>query len=380
MATEVLNVTSEQSHGDSVLKAGKVLRSGGLLAFPTETVYGLAASAEHPDAVARLIEVKGRAEGGPFTVHIAKRSEVNRFVNKPPGVARRLMARGWPGPLTLVFEVDDPASAAICSGKDPGFVGRVYHRDTQRERSTVGLRFPDCPLACAVITAAGCVVVATSANRGGQPPPTDAAGVLEQLEGDVDLLLDAGATRYQGPSTIAHVQEHRVEIMRRGVLDDRTVHSLSKNNILLICTGNTCRSPMAEGLLKTLLAEQLGCDPSELEERGYKITSAGTAAIDGAPATPEAVRAMKEKGIEISGHQSSALTAEMVRQSQTILTMTEAHSQTVERMNTDHRANCHLVGGDGNIQDPIGSSLDVYLACRDQIEAGLRAHLPEVVL
>jgi protein-tyrosine-phosphatase len=76
----------------------------------------------------------------------------------------------------------------------------------------------------------------------------------------------------------------------------------------------------------------------------------------------------------------SALTAEMVRQSQTILTMTEAHNQTVERMNTDHRASCYRVGGDGNIEDPIGCTLDVYLACRDQIEAGLRAHLSEVVL
>jgi protein-tyrosine phosphatase len=282
--------------------------------------------------------------------------------------------------LTLVFDVDDPASAAVCSGKDPGFVDRVFHRDTKRERSTVGLRFPDCPLACAVITAAGCVVVATSANRGGQPPPTDAEGVLQQLGGDVDLLLDAGATRYQGPSTIAHVQGHRLEIVRRGVLDERTVRKLGKNNILLVCTGNTCRSPMAEGLLKTLLAEELGCDSSELEEHGYKITSAGTAAVDGAPPTPEAVQAMKQKGIEISGYQSSALTAEMVRQSQTILVMTEAHNQTVKRMNTDHRASCYLVGGDDSIEDPIGCSSDVYLTCRDQIEAGLRAHLAEVVL
>ncbi len=380
MATEVLNVTSEQSYWESVRKAGETLRSGGLIAFPTETVYGIGASAERPDAVARLSEVKGRPGCGPFTVHIAKRWEAARFLNETPGVARRLMARGWPGPLTLIFEVEDPASAPVSVDKDPGFVGRVYFSDAKGGNSTVGLRYPDCSVACDAISEAGCVVVASSANRTGMPPPTQADEVLKQLEGDVDLLLDAGATRYGGPSTIVQVRGHRAEIVREGVLDERTVRKLASNNILLVCTGNTCRSPMAEGLLRALLADALDCQVSELERNGYKITSAGTAAIDGAPATPEAMQAMKEKGIDISGHRSCGLTAEMIEQAQVILTMTAGHRGSIQGMDSSSSERCYLVAEHGNIEDPLGCSLDVYKSCRDQIEAGLRAHLSEVLL
>ena len=380
MATEVLNVTSEQNYWESVRKAGEILRLGGLVAFPTETVYGVAASAEDPDAVARLSEVKGRRGGGPFTVHIGRRSDAARFVNHTPGVGRRLIARGWPGPLTLIFEVAHPEAAPVAEDKDPGFVDRVYFSDAGADCSTVGMRYPDCSPACDAINEADCVVVASSANRAGQPSPTRADEVLDQLEGDLDLLLDGGATRYGGPSTIAQVRGHTAKIIRQGVLDERTVCKLATNNVLLVCTGNTCRSPMAAGLLRAMLAEELGCEVSDVEKRGYTITSAGTAAIDGVPATEEAVSAMKEKCIDISLHRSSALTEGMIEQAQIILTMTEGHRTSVQRLVASSREHCYIVGRDRNIEDPMGASLDVYRSCRDQIEAGLRVHFAEVIL
>ena len=380
MAIEVLNVTSEQNQRESVRKASEVLRSGGLVALPTETVYGVAASADNSDAVARLRALKGRRSHGPFTVHIGRRSEAERFLNQTSGLERRLIARGWPGPLTLVFDVPDPGRSPIMEGRDAAFVSRVYYSDPAGGGTTVGLRYPDCPVTCDTINQSECVVVASSANRSGQPPPTDAEGVLAQLEDDVDLLLDGGPTKYGGASTIARVRDHRAEIIRQGVLEERTLRKLAMTNILLVCTGNTCRSPMAAGLLKALLAEALGIEVSELENNGYRTPAAGTATVSGLPATPEAVAAMKEKGIDISDHRSTALTHEMVEQAQVILTMTRGHRAAVLRLGSGNDERCCLVSDGRDIADPMGGDLAVYKSCRDQIEEGLRARLTEVIL
>lgn len=380
MAIEVLNVTSEQNQRESVRKAGEVLRSGGLVVLPTETVYGIAASADNSDAVARLRALKGQRSHEPFTVHIGRRSEAERFLNRTSGFERRLIARGWPGPLTLVFDVPDPGRSPIMEGRDAAFISRVYYSDPAGGGTTIGLRYPDCPVTCDTINQSECVVVASSANRSGQPPPTDAEGVLAQLADDVDLLLDGGPTKYGGASTIARVRDHRTEIIRQGVLEERTLRKLATTNILLVCTGNTCRSPMAAGLLKALLAEALGIGVSELENNGYRTSAAGTATVSGLPATSEAIAVMKEKGIDISDHRSTALTHEMVEQAQVILTMTRGHRAAVLRLGSGNDERCHLVSEDRDIADPIGGDLAVYKSCRDQIEEGLRARLREVIL
>ncbi len=380
MAIEVLNVTSEQNLRESVRKAGEVLRSGGLVALPTETVYGIAASADNSDAVARLRALKGQRSHGPFTVHIGRHSEAERFLNRTSGLERRLIARGWPGPLTLVFDVPDPGRSPIMEGRDAAFISRVYYSDPAGGGTTIGLRYPDCPVTCDTIIRSECVVVASSANRSGQPPPTDAEGVLAQLENDLDLLLDSGPTKYGGASTIARVRDHRAEIIRQGVLEERTLRKLATTNILLVCTGNTCRSPMAAGLLKASLAEALGVEVSELENNGYRTLSAGTATVSGWSATPEAVAAMKEKGIDISDHRSTTLTRDMVEQAQVILTMTRGHRSAVLRLGAGSDEQCYLLSDGRDIEDPIGGDLAVYKSCRDQIEEGIGARLTEVIL
>ncbi len=380
MALEVLNVTSEQNHRESVRKAGAILRSGGLVALPTETVYGIAASADNSDAVARLRALKGQRSQGPFTVHIGRRSEAERFLNRTSGLERRLIARGWPGPLTLVFDVPDPGRSPIAEGRDDGFVSRVYYCDPASGGTTIGLRYPDCPVTCDAINQSGCVVVASSANRSGQPPATNAEAVLAQLKDDVDLLLDGGPTKYGGASTIARVRDHRTEIIRQGVLEERTRRKLATTHILLVCTGNTCRSPMAAGLLEASLADALGIEVSQLENNGYRTLSAGTATISGLPATPEAVAAMNEKGIDISAHRSTALDREMVEQAQVILAMTRGHRAAVLRLGAGHDEHCHLLRDGRDIEDPMGGDLAVYKSCRDQIAEGLRARLTEVIL
>jgi protein-tyrosine phosphatase len=373
MATEVLNVTSDKSYRQSIREAATALRDGGLIAIPTETVYGLAVSADCASAVERLRELKGRNDGGPFTVHLADRDDFAGFLNQVTPFAKRLVGRGWPGPLTLVFDVHEPADTAVARGRDPGFVARVFH-----ERS-VGLRCPDCLPACDVIRESGCVVLATSANPRGGTAPTTAQQVLATLDGAVDLVMDGGPSKYGKASTIVRVDRHRLEVLREGVLDARTVRRLGCTTVLLVCTGNTCRSPMAEGLLRRLLAERLGCAPEAIAERGFEVRSAGTFAACDAPATPEAVAAMRARGVDISRHCSSALTPEMIQDSQIVLAMTRGHLAVIEGMAPEAVERCHLLGEE-DIQDPVGGTFDLYEACRDQIEAALKRQVAECIL
>ena len=178
-------------------EAAAVLKGGGLVAFPTETVYGLGADATTPRAIERLNAVKGRPPEKPYSLHIYTAEQVQAYVKAVPPAAQRLMARCWPGPLTLVLPADGGG--------------------------TVGFRLPSHPVALAFLRACGVPVAAPSANRSGAPPPTDAAEVVAALDGDVDCVLDAGPTQLGRESTVAEIVGDRVEIRREGALPTAVV-------------------------------------------------------------------------------------------------------------------------------------------------------------
>ena len=173
-------------------EAAAVLRDGGLVAFPTETVYGLGVDATNPDAMARLNRVKGRPPEKPYSLHLASARDVVRFVPEVPPLARRLMERFWPGALTIVL----PAAGG----------------------TTLGFRVPDHPVARAFCAACDVPVAAPSANRSGQPPPTTADAVVAALDGDVDAVLDGGPTPVGRESTVVAIRDGICTILREGAI------------------------------------------------------------------------------------------------------------------------------------------------------------------
>lgn len=177
--TLVWRVDPRQPDRATLERAAQVLRRGGLVAFPTETVYGLGASALNPAALQRLTVVKQRPAEKHYTMHLYRQEQVRDLVAVVPPAAQRLMDVLWPGPLTLVL----PA----------------------QEGGTVGLRLPDHPVARQFLEACGLPVAAPSANRSGQPSPTTAQTVLEQLDGEIDAVLDAGPTGVGQASTVVEV-------------------------------------------------------------------------------------------------------------------------------------------------------------------------------
>lgn len=373
MSTKVLKLESSRDYGDAIREAAGCLASGGLVVFPTETVYGLGADATNPAALKRLRAVKQRDDGKPFTAHIGSRSVVDRFVPEISGLARRLIEKAWPGPLTVIFQVNDVAAAAVVQQSSLEHAQALYHE------GTIGIRCPDDRNALSLLNQAGVPVVASSANPAHAPPPVDAEAALATLDGQVDLVLDAGRTRYARPSTIVQVNGNNVRVLREGVIDERTVRRLTQVNFLVICSGNTCRSPMAEGLLRRLLAERLGCSESELAARGYYVESAGVSAYPGMGPTPAGVQALKKRGIDISNHRSRPLTLDQVNRADYIFTMTDKHLDAVLRLNPQAAERTRRIA-DGNIEDPIGESGDVYDQCAAQLEEALRSRLQEITL
>lgn len=192
---------SSEELGSKLSEAAGQLREGGLIAFPTETVYGLGADARSTAAVERIFAAKGRPSDNPLIVHIAHRKQLDELVLPYPELAEALMDRFWPGPLTIVLPVRPGAlSPLVTAGL-----------------STVGVRMPDHRTALALLAQAGCPIAAPSANRSGRPSPTLAEHVLEDLDGRIDGVVDDGPTGVGLESTVIELEgDYGIRILRPG--------------------------------------------------------------------------------------------------------------------------------------------------------------------
>ena len=189
-----------QADEASIRRAAALLRAGELVAFPTETVYGLGADALNGEAAARIFAAKGRPADNPLIAHIAGESGLAGLIaGEPCACARKLMRAFWPGPMTLIFPKSPRVPREVTAGLD-----------------TVAVRMPSHPVARALISAAQTPIAAPSANRSGRPSPTTAAHVLEDMEGRIPLILDGGPCEVGLESTVVDVTGARPRILRPG--------------------------------------------------------------------------------------------------------------------------------------------------------------------
>ncbi|MEN6458760.1 MAG: L-threonylcarbamoyladenylate synthase [Thermoguttaceae bacterium] len=371
MPPVVIDLQSADDERDVVHRAVQTLVEGGLVALPTETVYGLAASALDEEAVARLIAAKGRDEGKPLALAIKSADEARDYVPDICPLARRLARRCWPGPITLVLDNSHPDSLVR---RLPPKVRQVV-----APQQSVGLRVPGHRVVLEVLRMLAGPLVLTSANQAGRRESVTAAEVLDSVGSKLGLVVDDGRCRFAQPSSVVRVANRQFEVLRAGVVPEKTLRRLSSLMLLFVCTGNTCRSPMAEMICRRLLADRMKCGMDHLEEHGVLVSSAGTSAILGGRAAAEAVQCMDDFGIELGDHETQPLTEPLVRHSDVIYVMARSHRQAILSQWPSAADRTVLLSPDGmDIADPIGGSLECYRQCAEQIEAALAARINQL--
>jgi protein-tyrosine phosphatase len=373
MQTTVVKLDATNVDSAKIKEAASLVADGGLVAFPTETVYGIACCVK-TDSLARLNDIKGRDRTKYYSLHIGQKNDVKKYVPTIGLRAEKLIRNAWPGPLTIVFELDHTDIDKQKKNLEREFFENLYRNNS------IGIRCPDNPIATMLLQATNNPIVAPSANIAGQPPAVDANQVLDQLSGQIELLLDAGPCKYKKSSTVVKIGKMGIEILRPGVYSQAQLDAMSAVKFLFVCTGNTCRSPMAEGIFRKYLAEKLQCKVDHIDKIGYKICSAGVMDVAGVPASSEAIAACAAKGIDIKAHRNQGLSKELIEESDFIFAMERIHQERIIALSHEAANKCFLLAGDKEIPDPIGHPQEFFNNCADMIETAVKKRISELVI
>ena len=209
MNTKIVKIDPAHPRMEDIREAGRIIREGGLVAFPTETVYGLGGNALDVTASHRIYAAKGRPSDNPLIVHIADMASLLPLVTEIPEAARKLASACWPGPLTMIFHKSSIVPLETTGGLD-----------------SVAVRFPSHPIACALIRAGGGYVAAPSANTSGRPSPTMAEHVIEDLKGKIEMIVDGGSVGIGLESTIVDFTENIPTILRPGYINEQMLRDI----------------------------------------------------------------------------------------------------------------------------------------------------------
>jgi protein-tyrosine-phosphatase/tRNA A37 threonylcarbamoyladenosine synthetase subunit TsaC/SUA5/YrdC len=337
---------------DVVHLAVQALVEGHVVAAPTESSYVYLASGLHEGAVEQLHRQASFRADNPMSIVPRTPDEVLDLVPSVGSGSRRLVRKAWPGPLILQSRDVDPYSSLRC------LPDNAYQK-VRNEFGEVRFWLPDHEVIHYITRLVSGPLVVALATRGDKPE--NLARSVTELASEASVLsIDGGIMQEVGEPTVVAVEGNRGRVVREGLLSESQLQALSQYLVLFVCTGNTCRSPMAAALMRKKVQDQ---------SIPIFVASAGVSAFGGDPASHGALEAIRSHGCSLENHQSTQLNSKLVEQADLILAMGQRHRSVIISQWPELASKVHLVAADGSeISDPFGGPLEVYQRCAEQLD------------
>jgi L-threonylcarbamoyladenylate synthase len=340
----------------------EALRADRVVAVPAEGGYSLALSGLATTTAERLAPLESLAA---VSLILGDPSQAADWCTGLPASVRRMLRRAWPGSLVVEVPWREPSLAGQLPASTRQWLGR---------HGAVRLSIPKQSPAQQLSQSLGEPLVLAQPK----PPILSTQMLAEGWAEWLAVVADAGTLTPGASETVIRIAPDAPQgwqLIQAGAITVDQLQQWSACVVVFVCTGNTCRSPLAEGICKQLLAERLGCTPADLPQRGFIIHSAGLAAYEGEPASELTVEVAQEMGIDLSQHHSQPLTAELAHAADVLVAMTRSHAQTILARYSPGVPLRLLCGYNKDLVDPIGGDLTVYQQCA----ATIREHVTTLV-
>jgi protein-tyrosine phosphatase len=366
---EVVSLANVDEVRDHIHRAVQFLSHGRVIGLPSEMGYVWACLAHSEAGIRRLVEMDSECR-----LQLVARSfdDAIDFLPQLDSIGWKFLRRCDAGRIVLDVPLEFShsglfASLAVEIQQSIGF----SNRDSEcSDSSQVRLR----------VQVSGQEIVNQLARYLPAPlimavPPTYVSTTLDLIQNSVndDLVFDKGPVTSIGPTVIQLDGKNGWQVELEGVVTEENLERLANEVIVFVCTGNTCRSPMAEALFRDMLVKKLGCEANELSDRGFFVTSAGLAAAFGAPASLESVDLMDHQGIDLTSHESQPLTERLLEHADFVYTMTRGHRDAILSSRPDLADRVQVLARDSSdVPDPIGGGIEEYVRCQEAIESHLQ--------